>query len=137
MSPWGRPRFFPGGSLPGLARSRACPTSALNCRNRKHPISRQSSTPGRRLLDRPVKPGDDTVAGMGPTRDLLPRRRADQLRQLCLAEWLAEKLEFHRIAQNSRHVGHLVGLQGFLRREGLYRIADAAGGFVDLLVIRD
>src|SRR6266481_6459416 len=51
-------------SLPGLTRSRACPTSALNCRNRKHPISMQSSIHGRRLLDRPVKPGDDNTVDL-------------------------------------------------------------------------
>jgi hypothetical protein len=35
------------------------PTSALNCRDRKHPISMQSNIPGQWLLDRPVTPGDD------------------------------------------------------------------------------
>src|SRR5260370_31085569 len=48
-------------SLPGLTRSRACPTSALNVeigniRFRCNPVS-----PGRWLLDRPVKPGDDNT----------------------------------------------------------------------------
>src|SRR5260370_39967567 len=48
-------------SLPGLTRSRACPTSALNVeigniRFRCNPVS-----PGRWLLDRPVKPGDDSA----------------------------------------------------------------------------
>src|SRR5215468_6015680 len=55
-----------GLSLPGLTRSRACPTSALNCRHRKHPISMQSSIPSRWLLDRPVKPGDDSLERSKP-----------------------------------------------------------------------
>src|SRR6266436_8039109 len=52
-----------------LDRSRACPTSALNCRNRKHPISMRSSNPGAAfeiryqswwLLDAPLEAGHDT-----------------------------------------------------------------------------
>src|SRR5260370_20048439 len=48
-------------SLPGFTRSRACPTSALNVeigniRFRCNPVS-----PGRWLLDRPVKPGDHST----------------------------------------------------------------------------
>src|SRR6266446_1262939 len=53
----------------GIDRSRACPTSALNCRNRKHPISMRSSnhrtafeapSQGWRLLDAPLEAGHDT-----------------------------------------------------------------------------
>src|SRR5260370_14903280 len=67
-------RLDPKSGLPGLTRSRACPTSALNCRNRKHPISMQSSIHGRWLLDRPVNPpiksgeGDDSVASVNAHR---------------------------------------------------------------------
>src|SRR5579883_2452558 len=65
----------------------------------------------------------------------LPRRRADQLLQLRLGQRLAEKLEFHRIAKNSRHIVHVVGLQGFLRVEGLDGIANEFDRLVDLLCV--
>src|SRR5260370_36252531 len=64
-------------SLPGLTRRRACPTSALNCRNRKHPISMQSTIHGRWLLDRPVNPpiksgeGNDRIEAGQPNRNPL------------------------------------------------------------------
>src|SRR6266436_1941018 len=64
-------------SLPGLTRSRACPTSALNRRNRKHPISMQSSIPGLWLLDRPVKPGDDSTEVGQPNRKYSKPERSE------------------------------------------------------------
>src|ERR1700730_4577031 len=69
-------------------------------------------------------------------RRALPRRRADQVLELRLGERLAEELEFYGVAQNSRHVGHLVGLQGFLRIELLDGVANQIGRPVDLLGVK-